>query len=132
MNYVEGEFRLIFIGFGLHSKAWMSDLRTTLHRLAVPTGLEGAPGAVSLRGPKRLYLSAPTARQLMARGLGWDADLNGLKYWARGLLVPGLAYRKLMAYWRQLVAIQARKKTPSICSIWPDFGSENPGIMFHK
>ena len=58
-------------------------------------GLEGAPGAVSLWGPKGLYLSAPTARQLMARGLGWDVELDGLKYWARGLPAPGLAYREL-------------------------------------
>ena len=58
-------------------------------------GREGAPGAVSLRGPKGLYLSALTARQLMARGLGWDVDLDGLKYWARGLPAPGLAYREL-------------------------------------
>lgn len=69
-------------------------------RLIAPLGqgtylLEGAPGAVSLRGPKGLYLSAPTARQLMARGLGWDVDLDGLKYWARGLPAPGLAYREL-------------------------------------
>ena len=69
-------------------------------RLIAPLGqgtylLEGAPGAVSLSGPKGLYLSAPTARQLMARGLGWDVDLAGLKYWARGLPAPGLAYRDL-------------------------------------
>ena len=69
-------------------------------RLIAPLGqgtyrFEGAPGAVSLWGPKGLYLSAPTARQLMARGLGWDVDLDGLKYWARGLPAPGLAYRDL-------------------------------------
>lgn len=69
-------------------------------RLIAPLGqgtyrLEGAPGAVSLWGPEGLYLSAPTARQLMARGLGWDVDLGGLKYWARGLPAPGLAYHDL-------------------------------------
>ena len=69
-------------------------------RLIAPLGqgtylLEGGPGAVSMQGPKGLYLSAPTARQLMARGLGWDVNLDGLKYWARGLPAPGLAYRAL-------------------------------------
>lgn len=69
-------------------------------RLIAPLGqgtylLEGAPGAVSMQGPEGLYLSAPTARQLIARGLGWDVNLDGLKYWARGLPAPGLAYREL-------------------------------------
>ena len=30
-----GAFWLIFIGFGLNSKAWLSDPRAGLHRLAV-------------------------------------------------------------------------------------------------
>ncbi len=57
--------------------------------------LKGAPGAVSMRGPKDLYLTATTARQLMARGLGWDVNLDGLNYWLRGIPAPGLSYRQL-------------------------------------
>ena len=44
-----GGIRLIFIGFGLHSKAGMSDPRTERHRLTVSTGnvnrTASSPGA---------------------------------------------------------------------------------------
>ena len=62
-------------------------------RIVAPLGqgtyiLTGSPSRVQMSGPDELLLTAATAEELMLIGLGWSVDLQGLRYWVRGLPKP--------------------------------------------
>ena len=57
---------------------------------------KGSDTGVSMLGPKDTYLTASTAEELMYQNLGWYVDLNGLKYWIRGMPEPGVSHNQLL------------------------------------
>ena len=66
-------------------------------RIIAPLGqgtyvLTGSPARVEMKGPKDLFLVATTPEELLQKGLGWSIDLQGLRYWIRGLPTPDVAH----------------------------------------
>jgi outer membrane lipoprotein LolB len=51
--------------------------------------MNGGPGLVTLKTSDGKTASAPTAEQLLSQQWGWQLPLASLKYWVRGLPVPG-------------------------------------------
>lgn len=64
--------------------------------LAGPLGshglqLNGEPGRVALETSEGKRLTANTAEQLLAQNWGFDLPVSYIKYWVRGIPVPGIA-----------------------------------------
>ncbi len=69
-------------------------------RIVAPLGqgtyiLTGSPEVVQMAGPDELLLTANTAEELKMQGLGWSVNLQGLRYWVRGLPQPDIAFNSL-------------------------------------
>lgn len=85
---------------GSASLFWQQDEAHYEMRIVAPLGqgtfiLRGSPNGVQMRGPDDLLLTAETPEKLMQKGLGWSVNLQGLRYWVRGLPQPETAYRNL-------------------------------------
>jgi outer membrane lipoprotein LolB len=52
--------------------------------------MSGAPGHVTLKTSEGKTITAPSAEQLLSDQWGWQLPLSSLKYWLRGLPVPGV------------------------------------------
>ena len=52
--------------------------------------LHGVPGKVTLQNPKGQTFSASTPELLVAQQTGWQLPVSYLRYWIRGLPVPGI------------------------------------------
>lgn len=52
--------------------------------------LAGRPGDVTLRDDRGRSYRASSAAGLMKRALGWSLPVSGLRYWIRGVPVPGM------------------------------------------
>ncbi|RDI48603.1 lipoprotein insertase outer membrane protein LolB [Aquicella lusitana] len=55
--------------------------------------LSGQPGMASLETSDGKRYTANSAEQLLAQQSGWNLPLSHLKYWIRGLPVPGVSYQ---------------------------------------
>lgn len=85
---------------GTASLFWRQQGASYEMRIVAPFGqgtyiLTGSPSRVQMSGPDDLLLTAGTAEELMLTGLGWSVDLQGLRYWVRGLPQPGNAFANL-------------------------------------
>ncbi len=83
----------------LHVYWQQRDAVYELH-LTAPLGqgsylFKGSDAGVSMVGPDDLYLTATTAQELIRRNLGWNIDLEGLKYWIRGIPSPATNHQQL-------------------------------------
>ncbi|MDR3478919.1 MAG: lipoprotein insertase outer membrane protein LolB [Gammaproteobacteria bacterium] len=56
--------------------------------------LNGTPSKVELTSPKGKKFTADSAESLLAQQTGWRLPVTNLKYWVRGLPVPGTAATK--------------------------------------
>ena len=66
-------------------------------RIVAPFGqgtylLSGTTDRVQMSGPDNLLLTAGSAEELMNIALGWSVNLQGLRYWVRGLPNPESEY----------------------------------------
>lgn len=85
---------------GTASLFWRQQGASYEMRIVAPFGqgtyiLTGSPSRVQMSGPDELLLTAGTAEELMLTGLGWSVDLQGLRYWVRGLPQPENAFADL-------------------------------------
>lgn len=58
--------------------------------------LKGRPGLVTLDTAEGKHFSAATPETLLAQQLGWSLPVSYLKYWIRGLPVPGLPHHDIL------------------------------------
>lgn len=80
---------------------WNQNLNDYELRLIAPLGqgtyiLAGSTKGVVMHAPKDKLIKADSAEQLLRDVLGWDVQLNGLKYWVRGLPEPDVDYTHLL------------------------------------
>ncbi len=85
---------------GTASLFWRQQGASYEMRIVAPLGqgtyiLTGSPSRVQMSGPDDLLLTAGTAEELMVKGLGWSVDLQGLRYWVRGLPQPENVFENL-------------------------------------
>lgn len=103
---------------GSASVDWAQRADSYTISLAGPLGtnritLNGAPGHVTMLTSDGKKASAPSAEELLAKQWGWHLPVSYLKYWVRGLPVPGLAqtsrydaYNRLASLSQQGFSIQ--------------------------
>lgn len=73
---------------------WEQDGDSYAMRIMAPLGqgtfeLRGNEVGVSLRTPDNRRVSARDPESLMQQSLGWSLPVAGMRYWVRGLPVPG-------------------------------------------
>lgn len=86
---------------GTVSLFWNQDLNDYELRFMAPLGqgtyiLVGSSKGVVMHAPEDTLIKADSAEQLLRDVLGWDVQLNGLKYWVRGLPEPDVDYTNLI------------------------------------
>ena len=67
--------------------------------------LAGAPGHVTLTNAKGAQFTAATPEQLLAKQWGYDLPVSNLRYWVRGLPVPGMASSKQFDNFHRLATL---------------------------
>jgi outer membrane lipoprotein LolB len=73
---------------------WEQDGASYAMRIMAPLGqgtfeLRGNEDGVSLRTPDNRQVTARDPESLMQQSLGWSLPVAGMRYWVRGLPVPG-------------------------------------------
>jgi outer membrane lipoprotein LolB len=81
---------------GTATLTWAQDGESYSMRIMAPLGqgtfeLRGNEAGVSLRTPENRRISAQDPETLMQQSLGWSLPVAGMRYWVRGLPVPGHA-----------------------------------------
>ena len=78
---------------------WQQNRQSFIINILGPLGsnsytLVGSPGKVELTNPKGKKFYAESPEALLTQQTGWRLPVSHLKYWVRGLPVPGMAANK--------------------------------------
>ena len=95
------------IAVSMKKQAWSASLQWAQERqnyqinIIAPLGqgsieLEGDGHGVSMRVAKNRILHADAPETLLRKSLGWSAPVSGLRYWIRGIPVPGKRVTNLL------------------------------------